>query len=118
MQFDSADALQYQNQGLWNDIVLHEMVHSLGFGTIWSYLGLVSGSTFTGTHAVAAYGKPVPVEQDGGGGTAGSHWDEGIFTNEIMTGYIDPSNHISDVTWASLADLGYKLNPYPDYLLV
>jgi hypothetical protein len=34
-----------------------------------------------------------------------------------MTGYIDPSNYVSDVTWASLADLGYKLNPYPDYLL-
>lgn len=58
-----------------------------------------------------------PVEQDGGSGTAGSYWDEGIFTNEITTGYINPSNYISDVTWASLADLGYKLNPYPDYLL-
>jgi hypothetical protein len=52
---------------------------------------------------------PVSIHlQDGGGGTAGSYWDEGIFTNEIMTGYINPSNYISDVTWASLADLGYK----------
>ena len=30
-----------------------------------------------------------PVEQDGGSGTAGSHWDEETFGNELMTGYVN-----------------------------
>jgi hypothetical protein len=87
---------------------------------------LVDGSTFIGENAVMTYGDPVPLEQTGGSGTAGSHWDEEIFKNELMTGYIDSSNYISDVTWASLSDLGYTLSAYPeqipmnhpDYLLV
>src|SRR5215203_184686 len=41
MQFDIADAQASLTSGEWNDIVLHEMMHSIGFGTIWSYLGLV-----------------------------------------------------------------------------
>ena len=134
MQFDIADASYYQSRDLWDDIVTHEMLHSIGFGTIWSYLGYVTGSTFTGPRAEEVYGDPVPLEQTGGSGTAGSHWDEEIFRNELMTGYIgylDPEtgyaaeNFISNVTWASLEDLGYALNPYParivmnypDYLL-
>ena len=31
----------------------------------------------------------IAVEQDGGSGTAGSHWDEETFNNELMTGYIN-----------------------------
>ena len=37
MQFDSADALNYLNKGLWDDIITHEMMHVLGFGTLWNY---------------------------------------------------------------------------------
>jgi hypothetical protein len=33
-------------------------------------------------------GSGIPVEQDGGSGTAGSHWNGEIFGNELMTGYI------------------------------
>jgi hypothetical protein len=129
MEFDSADASRYLSQGLWDDIVFHEMAHSIGFGTIWSYLGLVDGSTFTGKNAMAANGfDPVSLEQDGGSGTAGSHWDEEIFKTELMTGYIgyldpatkvyDEQNYISGMTWASLQDLGYELKSYPDSILI
>jgi len=143
MEFDSADASRYLSAGLWDDIVFHEMTHSLGFGSIWSYLGLSDGATFDGTQAMLAYGEMskynpdgdgdfdpllVPVETDGGAGTAGSHWDEETFKTELMTGYIgylDPTtqqytgqNYISDITWASLQDLGYQLKPYPDSILM
>ena len=37
MQFDSADAVNYLNNGLWDDIITHEMMHVLGFGTLWNY---------------------------------------------------------------------------------
>ena len=45
---------------------------------------------------------------DGASGTAQKHWDDATFGNEIMTGYFDRSNVISDMTIASLEDLGYE----------
>jgi hypothetical protein len=112
MEFDSADAAVYQAAGLFDDIVLHEMLHTIGHGTIWSYLGLTNGSSFTGAAANAAYPgeELLPLETDGGPGTAYSHWDEGsaLGTNELMTGYIDGDNYLSYTTIASLADLGYS----------
>lgn len=115
MQFDIADASYYEGQGLFNDIVFHEMGHSIGFGSIWDRLGLVDSSGhFTGTNAQAESledfkTSTIYVEQDGGSGTAGSHWDEATYGNEIMTGYINPSNFLSDMTAASYADLGYQI---------
>jgi Leishmanolysin len=122
MQFDVADATNYDGMGLFDDIVIHEMLHSIGFGTIWSDLHLLAGAgtpnpTFTGSQAVAAYhlvyplAGNIPVEQDGGAGTRDSHWDEQTFGNEIMTGYINASNDLSYMTVASLGDLGYTLDP-------
>ena len=134
IQLDSADAAQYQSKGLLDDIIEHEILHNLGVGSVWSYLGLVDGAgtstpTFIGEQATNAYealyptvaaaysswGTGVPVENEGGSGTAGSHWDEQALTNELMTGYINNDgnpvttndNVLSDVTIASLGDLGY-----------
>lgn len=137
MQFDSADAANYLGQGLFDEIVTHEMLHSVGFGTIWSYLGLAANSLFTGANAVAAYNvllgdgsaTGVPLETGGGSGTADSHWSEAVFNNELMTGYIDvPSNPLdlvpdplSRMTVASLQDLGYHVSysgPIDGYSLV
>lgn len=124
MQFDIADATNYQGLNLFDDIVLHEMMHTLGFGSIWSYKGLLSGAggsspLFTGGQATDAYetlfgvanAAGVPVEQDGGSGTRDAHWDEETFQNELMTGYINASNDLSYMTVASLGDLGYSLDP-------
>jgi hypothetical protein len=61
----------------------------------------------------------VPVEQDGGPGTRDSHWDEEIFGNEIMTGYINNSdNYLSQMTVASLDDLGYDTIWTPPELFI
>jgi hypothetical protein len=112
MQFDIADAANFDAQHLFDDIVFHEMGHSLGFGSIWDRLGLVdSNSHFTGAlaNAHAVGGGPILVETDGGSGTAGSHWDETTYVNEIMTGYIDDPNYLSDMTAASYGVLGYQL---------
>jgi hypothetical protein len=116
MQFDIADAQAYANAGQFDDIVFHEMGHSIGFGSIWDRLGLVDSSGhFTGAKAEAAslaeFGtSTIYVEQDGGSGTAGSHWDETTYDNEIMTGYINDSNYMSHMTAASYGDLGYQLS--------
>lgn len=36
MQFDTADALTLLDDGLWDDTVTHELMHVLGFGTLWN----------------------------------------------------------------------------------
>ena len=127
MEFDVADATEYVALGLFDDLVLHEMMHCLGIGTIWSDLGLTTGTVrgddmrFVGFNAILAYNfglreiarsdpgrwTGVPVETDGGLGTAGGHWDDRLFDNELMTGFVDDFNFVSGMTIASLEDLGY-----------
>jgi hypothetical protein len=113
MEFDSADAAYFDSLGLFDDIVLHEMMHSIGFGTMWDLMGLTEGSieadslVFIGANATDVYGAPVPVETDYGSGTAGGHWDEETFLNELMTGFIDDANYLSNMTIAALEDMGY-----------
>ena len=120
MQFDIADVTD-MGITVFSQVVLHEMSHSLGFGSIWDRLGLVTNGEYTGTNAVDAYHSilhgtgNIAVEQDGGSGTAGSHWDEETFNNELMTGYInDGPNYFTAMSAASFADLGYQLSS--DYL--
>lgn len=140
MQFDSADAQVYFDLGLWDDIVTHELTHVLGFGSLWNYgdnplvFGFPNGELgYTGELGLAAYkavdpsATYIPVEGDGGSGTAGAHWDEETLGNELMTGYINNDgnplttndNYLSKFSVMSLADLGYHVTytPYDDWLI-
>src|SRR6056297_1050643 len=128
MRFDTADVDLQLADGSFAGTVAHEMMHVLGFGTIWedTELGLLTGTTdlrFTGDNAIAAYNAEfpgiagsdansalgVPVETDFGPGTARGHWDEDIFTNELMTGIgmAGTADYTSGMTVASLEDMGY-----------
>lgn len=125
MQFDTADAQTYLDSGLFGDIVLHEMLHAVGIGAQWDNLNLISedGQFFTGALANAEYAKAggtglIPIEQDYGPGTAGVHWDEETFGNELMTGLIDATNTLSAMTVASLEDMGYDTTYVADTPLV
>jgi hypothetical protein len=142
MKFDVADANSFYNLGLWDDIVTHEMMHVLGFGSLWNFGSrhLVDNNPngqpeyYKGGNALSAYNELfgtnaqyIPVETDGGSGTAGAHWDDAALNNELMTGYIggtDQSgqynsympNYLSKFSVMALADLGYAVNyqPYSD----
>jgi hypothetical protein len=46
-------------------VALHEFGHVLGIGSSSAFETLVANFTFTGTHAVAVYGAPVPLTSDG-----------------------------------------------------
>jgi len=129
MRFDVADLANLEASGLLDEVILHEMGHVLGVGTLWGPLGLLvdpvsGGGTdphFVGTGALAAFnsvggsgytGPEVPVEAGGGPGTQDGHWRESVFDAELMTGWIDAGvNPVSLVTVASLGDLGYTINP-------
>jgi Leishmanolysin len=123
MQFDSADAVNYLNNGLWDDIITHEMMHVLGFGSLWNYGAnplVPTTGQYTGAKGLAAYqaaGHPgatyIPVQTSGGSGTAGSHWSEAALGNELMTPYLNGTNYLSNFSLMSLADLGYSVNPLP-----
>ncbi|MDR9395555.1 MAG: pre-peptidase C-terminal domain-containing protein, partial [Roseovarius sp.] len=118
MQFDDADLAGMQEDGILQDVIIHEMGHVLGIGTLWEFLGLSGNFRYTGASALNEYrtladpsATSVPVEDDGGRGTAGGHWEESIFTNELMTGFIDsPPNPLSRLTIGALEDLGYGVN--------
>jgi hypothetical protein len=143
MEFDSADV-----DGLGSaltTVILHEMGHVLGIGTLWTQNGLYVNGTgqYTGANGLAAYrtefNQPnatfVPVELGGGAGTANAHWNEvdggaaatGLVSSvsgsdmafELMTGWLNTGSpyYISDMTRASLRDLGYDvatLNAVPE----
>jgi hypothetical protein len=122
MQFDSEDLLYLELNGLLEDVILHEMAHVIGFGTLWDLNGVYAAGSgaYSGTNALSAckLNSPdicgadalfVPVELDGGSGTADGHWDEALFTNELMTGFIDSNNFISDMSVCSFADIGYTV---------
>ena len=124
MQFDLADMGSLIADGRFEDVILHEMGHVIGFGTIWGHLGLVQGPgtfnpVFTGQAAQAQYADlfglsrptPVPVANTGGAGTRDAHWRESVFGSELMTGFLNSgSNPISRVTAASLIDIGYVVD--------
>lgn len=133
MEFDTADLDNLLAGGGLGDVILHEMGHVLGIGTIWSAKGfLVNPSPLTGTgldthfsgpNAVAAFnatggasysgGGKVPVENtQGGAGTRNSHWRESVLDRELMTGFYDGgvANPLSIITVQSLRDLGYTVD--------
>jgi hypothetical protein len=125
MQFDSADVAAMQQNGTFTGVILHEMGHVLGIGSLWQQRGFVQGlgtanPVYVGARAVAAYnsifgltGTTVPVENTGGQRTAGGHWRESVFRTELMTGYAEAPGvamPLSRITVGALQDLGYTVN--------
>ncbi|MEO5510778.1 MAG: hypothetical protein ABIS27_09105, partial [Longimicrobiales bacterium] len=134
MQFDEADMANLEANGTLGAVILHEMGHVLGIGTLWDNVEpfLLNGAGgldpfFSGTQAKDRYTllgatlvNGVPVENcvtgvptSCGQGTRDAHWRESTFRTELMTGYLSGSggtNPLSSMTIASLGDLGYTVN--------
>jgi hypothetical protein len=126
MRLDNADLTSLEASGQLETVILHEMGHVLGIGSLWTLLDLLQGPGggdpfFSGSGGRAAFavsaapmvfpGNAVPVENVGGPGTRDAHWRESTLDTELMTGLIDPGgNPLSAVTSASLRDLGYVVD--------
>lgn len=127
MRFDTADI----DGGGLPSVVLHEMGHVLGFGTIWATKGLLinpslpsapgADTHFAGPQAIIAFnaaggnayfGAKVPVENtQGGAGTRDAHWRENQLLHELMTGYLTgPAQPLSAITIRAMQDLGYTVS--------
>lgn len=135
MRFDVADLENMVTEGILEDVIVHEMGHVLGIGTLWGVLDFLENPSngeapfpdthFTGPLSIAAFdaaggaertsGAKVPVENQYGPGTRNGHWRESTMNQELMTGFIDAGrqNPLSAITVASLADLGYTVDPTP-----
>ena len=142
MEFDIAEFGEggfFDNPQQYSDVIVHEMAHVLGIGTLWEPVGLTEGTLqdpprvapglpnpdydprFTGTGAVAEYQKfltaagrdseaSVPIANTGGPGNFNGHWRELVFDNELMTPYAGGTEILSRMTAASLGDVGYTVN--------
>jgi len=133
MRFDSADLANLAAQGGLQTVIMHEMLHVVGIGTLWSVKNLFVGSgarpLFLGPLARAACiddlagggvcqeGVPVedcqnlPPGSNCGLGTVDSHWKESTFRTELMTGFLNSGlNPFSTMSIQSLADLGYGVD--------
>ena len=135
MEFDAADLDELERSGDLDDVILHEMGHVLGIGTLWDLVGLLRNPSsetgvldthFEGRRAIDAFddaggagynGAKVPVENTGGPGTVNSHWrgnrQEPVFGMELMVGWADGGSErspLSAITIQSLADLGYAVD--------
>jgi hypothetical protein len=126
MEFDRFDVDQLVARGQFAKVVLHEIGHVLGIGTIWNFRRSLLNTTttgdpfFTGSAARTQFaalntltyaGNAVPVENTGGTGTANAHWRTSVMVRELMQGFAVISQQpLSRVTVGSLQDLGYLVN--------
>ena len=135
MNFDSADLGNMDANGILENIIKHEMAHVIGFGSLWqnNNLYIADSGQYTGSEGLTTYQAEfdsaanfIPVELDGGPGTANGHWNEegglnltGItdsngndMRDELMTGifYNNGKTFFSDTTIASFQDLGYTVS--------
>ena len=126
---DAADLKRMEEDGFLYSVILHEMGHALGIGTLWSEHGLLQNRSsynpgadthFTGARAIQAFdnaggqnyrGAKVPVENELYKGPDG-HWREQVLDHELMTGLTERGRpeSLSAITIQSLADLGYQVD--------
>jgi hypothetical protein len=131
MRFDAADVAALESSGRFVAVILHEMGHVLGVGTLWSSFGFLQNPSvvggpqmdthFNGESAVTGFdeiggttytgGMKVPVENRFGSGTINAHWRESVLANELMTGFVNTGeNPLSALTVRSMRDLGYTID--------
>jgi len=119
-------------------IILHEITHILGFNSFYFKNFSIFGYFTTNENGIirpylkspkllnvarkyynCSNIKGIQLEESGGEGTFGSHWEERILLGEYMNGFIYPEEQIiSEFTLAVLEDSGfYQANYYTGGLM-
>ncbi|MCY3699921.1 MAG: hypothetical protein OXH46_09855 [Gemmatimonadetes bacterium] len=127
---DSADVDHLEEAGLLEDVLVHEIGHTLGLGGGWNYMGFTPTfetedrryrvpSLILAGRPRRAYAEPqyrilggyaddgfgIPVDSLSG------HWREAVFGDELMTTTIrGQGNPLSRITVGALADLGFDVD--------
>jgi hypothetical protein len=106
MRFDADDIGALTDNDRITAVVLHELLHVIGIGTLWRiqdrligtgtpdprFIGPLAASQCltAGGFSGCSDGR-VPVENTGGSGTIDVHWRESTFDREVMTGFVEPN---------------------------
>jgi hypothetical protein len=119
LKLDRDDLMLMKTNGLIRNVLIHEMGHCLGLGTLWTSKKCINctlpnfNTTYNCPNANREFAllsnKSLKIE---GNMTAGSrcvHWSSAM-GQEIMVPFAYRDMPISRVTIGSLADLGYVVN--------
>lgn len=115
------------NIDFFRRVVIHEFAHVLGIGTLWgseyysrNVIDLTTGTYNANTYAGWVYGEmqrtftqiAIPLTTGVGDGSDYSHWQEEVFSHELMThaAEAEHSMPLSQITIAALRDLGWNVN--------
>lgn len=125
IKLDAYDVGPLLEQGKLYNLVLHEMGHVLGLGSLWDGFNMVKkvrspqgGYEYLkqfanqGNKLVGRDG-PALVEDEGGRGISRGHWKESVYGVELMTGFIESAGvamPLSKMTVLALKDLGYTVD--------
>ncbi|WP_419167292.1 Ig-like domain-containing protein [Candidatus Palauibacter sp.] len=122
IRLDQADLAVLEQYNDLFEVMVHEIIHVLGFGPRWVSLGLLDQDSdpvfdphFTGPRAIAAFnaaggadytGEKVPIEPGQG------HWRASVFGMELMSSflYVNRREPLSAITLEALVDMGYAVN--------
>ncbi len=130
MTFDTFDLVELEQSGSLETVILHEMGHVLGVGSLWSLAGLINNPSlpnnpgvdtfFVGGRASEVFfdllqglpfeGNIVPVENNAQFGSSDSHWRETVMVDELMSPRLGGAGEVaplSALTIGSMGDLGY-----------
>jgi hypothetical protein len=88
----------------------HELGHLLGFGTAPSWAFQTAGNAFTGPHAEAVYGGPVPVDPGGAHWVAGTQYQG---QHACMDFESWQGRRFTELDYAALVDMGWNVTGVP-----
>lgn len=131
--FDQEDLQRLSLSGDMEAVILHEMGHVIGIGTLWRedirnllrnpslpdskdvdthFIGVNATDAFDVAGGAGYTSLKVPVENQATPGSSDSHWRESVLDNELMTPSLNGGqlNPLSAITIESVKDLGYSVD--------
>jgi hypothetical protein len=103
------------NQSFFYGVALHELGHVLGLGTsaLWTSFVNKANNTFTGPHAEASFGSPVPLDTSATDAAIDAHWAETDLSDgqpPVMIPIYHGAQAFTPLDWAGLSDVGWSVN--------
>lgn len=129
MKFDSADIAKLRREETLQNVIIHEMMHVLGHGTLWENNGCQDagctdqvdketstvGVEYKCSAAQAEFKKAggrgiLPIENTMARGSRCAHWRESVLKAELGTPALNQGATTSRITVAAFQDNGFRVD--------